>query len=96
MTGITSLKANRLNSVQPSMILGLVQKARKLAADGHPVIDPGIGEPDFETPEHIKLASIEAIRNNETRYTVVSGTPALRSAISTKLERENGLRYGLN
>lgn len=54
MTGITSLKANRLNSVQPSMILGLVQKARKLATDGHPVIDLGIGEPDFETPEHIK------------------------------------------
>ncbi|MFK5980412.1 MAG: pyridoxal phosphate-dependent aminotransferase [Rhizobiaceae bacterium] len=96
MSGITHLKANRLNAVQPSMILGLVQKARQLAADGHPVIDLGIGEPDFETPEHIKLAAIDAIRSNETRYTVVPGTPALRNAIIQKLERENGLQYGLN
>ena len=96
MSSIPPLKANRLNAVKPSMILGLVQKAQQLAAQGRPVIDLGIGEPDFETPEHIKQAAIEAIRNNETRYTVVPGTPALRTAIINKLGHENGLRYELN
>ncbi|MEE9333806.1 MAG: pyridoxal phosphate-dependent aminotransferase [Granulosicoccaceae bacterium] len=96
MPSIPAMKANRLNAVKPSMILGLVQKARQLATDGHPVIDLGIGEPDFETPEHIKQAAIEAIHNNETRYTVVPGTPVLRTAIINKLGRENGLAYTLN
>ncbi len=85
--------AQRLDAVRPSMILGLVQKARELAAAGHPIIDLGIGEPDFETPDHIKEAAIVAIRNGETKYTVVPGTPALRTAIVGKLQRENGLAY---
>jgi aspartate aminotransferase len=88
--------AKRLDAVQPSMILALVHKARELAAAGHPIIDLGIGEPDFETPDHVKEAAIEAIRNGETRYTVVPGTPALRSAISQKLKRENRLSYELS
>jgi aspartate aminotransferase len=87
--------AKRLEAVQPSMILSLVQKARELAAAGYPIIDLGIGEPDFETPDHVKEAAIEAIRNGETRYTVVPGTPALRTAITHKLERENRLSYEL-
>jgi len=52
------IPADRLGAVQPSMILGLVQKARALAADGHPIIDLGISEPDFTTPDHIKAAAI--------------------------------------
>ncbi|MGC1504663.1 MAG: pyridoxal phosphate-dependent aminotransferase [Sulfitobacter sp.] len=86
-------KAERLTAVRPSMILGLVQKARALAAQGHPVIDLGIGEPDFTTPDHIKQAAIDAINADQTRYTVVPGTMELRNAIIRKLARENRLAY---
>jgi aspartate aminotransferase len=96
MTQILEYRAERLSSVQPSMILSLVQKARELAAKGHPVIDLGIGEPDFTTPDHVKAAAIAAIHDNQTRYTVVPGTLPLRQAISDKLQRENDLRYALN
>lgn len=89
-------RSDRLDRVQPSMILSLVQKARALSADGKPVIDLGIGEPDFSTPDHIKEAAIAAIHDDQTRYTVVPGTVAFRTAISTKFERENGLKYALN
>jgi aspartate aminotransferase len=85
----------RLSSVQPSMILSLVQKARELATTGHDVIDLGIGEPDFTTPDHIKAAAIAAIRDDDTRYTVVPGTVALREAIIAKLKRDNGLDYAM-
>ncbi len=77
------------------MILGLVQKARALATAGHPVIDLGIGEPDIATPYHIKAAAIAANRANDTRYTVVPGTVALRDAIVAKLKRDCGLDYGI-
>lgn len=90
------MQAQRLGSVRPSMILGLVQKARSLAAEGKPVIDLGIGEPDFTTPDHVKAAAIAAIGADETRYTVVPGTVALREAIRGKLARENGLDYALS
>ncbi|SNZ19341.1 aspartate aminotransferase [Cohaesibacter gelatinilyticus] len=93
ITANSTMRADRLKAVRPSMILGLVQKARQLKADGHPVIDLGIGEPDFETPQHVKDAAIKAIGNNETRYTIVPGTPAVRRAIIEKLERENRLIY---
>lgn len=92
---LETTNANRLNSVQPSMILGLVQKARELAATGHPVIDLGIGGPDFTTPDHIKAAAIAAIHANDTRYTVVPGTVAMREAVVAKLKRDNGLDYGI-
>ena len=92
----SNLRANRLAAVQPSMILGLVQKARALQAQGHPVIDLGIGEPDFNTPDHIKIAAIAAITANETRYTVVPGTLAMRLAVVDKLARENSLTYALD
>lgn len=96
MTPPLNAKAARLASVQPSMILGLVQKARDLAQAGHDVIDLGIGEPDFPTPDHVKAAAIEAIGANQTGYTVVPGTPALRGAIARKIARENRQTYGLN
>lgn len=85
--------AKRLELVKPSMIMGLVQMARQLANSGQPVIDLGIGEPDFETPAHVKKAAIEAIQNNVTKYTVVAGQPSLREAISEKFKTENDLSY---
>ena len=81
MDGSNALAA-RLDAVQPSMILGLVAKARQLKSEGRPVIDLGIGEPDFTTPDYVKEAAVAAIANDETRYTVVPGTPALRNARS--------------
>ncbi|WP_299851954.1 pyridoxal phosphate-dependent aminotransferase [uncultured Roseovarius sp.] len=89
----SDMRADRLAVVAPSMIMGLVAKARALKAQGHPIIDLGIGEPDFKTPDHVKAAAIKAIHNDETRYTVVAGTPALRSSISDKLKRDNALDY---
>jgi aspartate aminotransferase len=93
MMDVSKMSADRLQSVQPSMILGLLQKARSLQSQGYPVIDLGIGEPDFNTPDHIKEAAIAAIVADQTRYTVVPGTPALRTAIVEKLNRENMLSY---
>ena len=88
--------ASRLARVKPSMILDLVQKARQLAAKGQPIIDLGIGEPDFTTPDHVKQAAIEAMDRNETRYTLVPGTVSMRQAVVDKLQRENGLDYDLS
>ncbi len=82
--------------VNPSMIMGLVKKANQLASSGRPIIDLGIGEPDFETPAYIKDAAIEAVRNNITKYTVVAGEPSLREAIAAKLKVENNLNYSVN
>jgi len=96
MMAASNIAAQRLSAVAPSMILGLVAEARKLKSEGFPVIDLGIGEPDFNTPDHVKAAAIDAIANNETRYTVVPGTPALRGAIQSKLKRDNGLDYELS
>jgi len=95
MTAPDHKPAARLANVRPSMILGLVQKARQLASEGHPVIDLGIGEPDFTTPDHIKQAAIEAMARDETRYTIVPGTVPMREAIAAKLKRENDLDYDL-
>ncbi len=60
------------------------------------MIDLGIGEPDFKTPDHIKKAAYQAIKNDETRYTLVAGTPMLRTAIRNKLKRDNNLDYPLD
>lgn len=68
--------------------------ATELKAKGRPVIDLGAGEPDFDTPEHIKAAAVEAIRKGQTKYTPVEGTAALKTAIIEKFRRENGLEYG--
>lgn len=68
--------------------------ATELKAKGRPVIDLGAGEPDFDTPEHIKAAAVEAIRKGQTKYTPVEGTAALKTAIIDKFRRENGLEYG--
>ncbi len=89
-----SFFASRLDRIKPSPTLAVTAKVRELKAAGRDVIDLGAGEPDFDTPEHIVEAAIEAIKRGETRYTPVNGTKALRQAIADKFKRENGLAYG--
>lgn len=91
-----SFIANRLNLVKPSPTLAVTAKAAELKAAGKDVIGLGAGEPDFDTPAHIKAAAIEAINKGETKYTAVAGTPALKKAIIDKFKRENGLEYAAN
>ena len=71
-------------------------RAAELRAAGQDIIGLGAGEPDFDTPDHIKEAAIEAIRSGQTKYTAVDGTPALKQAVQTKLARENDLDYALD
>jgi aspartate aminotransferase len=85
--------ANVLNRVKPSATLVVTQKARDLKAKGRDVISLSVGEPDFDTPDNIKNAAIEAIRRGETKYPPVLGIPPLREAIAAKFRRENGLDY---
>ena len=97
---VTAIKqeliANRLNLVKPSPTLAVTAKAAELKAAGKDVIGLGAGEPDFDTPDHIKEAAIAAIRGGQTKYTAVAGTPALKQAIRDKFKRENGLEYAAN
>ncbi|WP_018259972.1 pyridoxal phosphate-dependent aminotransferase [Methylobacterium sp. WSM2598] len=85
--------ADALSRVKPSATIVMTQKARDLKAKGRDVISLSVGEPDFDTPEHIKQAAIEAIRRGETKYPPVSGIVPLREAIARKFKRENGLDY---
>lgn len=85
--------ADALSRVKPSATIAVSQKARELKAKGKDVISLGAGEPDFDTPENIKKAAIDAINRGETKYTPVSGIPELRKAIAAKFKRENGLDY---
>ena len=87
-----SLLVSRLDRIQPSPTIGVTQKARELKAAGKDVIGLGAGEPDFDTPEHVKQAAIEAIRNGDTKYTDVDGTPALKQAIIAKFKRRERAR----
>src|SRR5687768_10923973 len=85
--------ARRLEGIAPSPIAVLSQKARELKARGVDVIDLGVGEPDFDTPEFIKRAVVAALERGETKYTATNGGLALRQAICAKFVRENGLSY---
>lgn len=85
--------ADALSRVKPSATIAVSQKARELKAKGRDVIGLGAGEPDFDTPDNIKAAAIEAINRGETKYTPVSGIPELRKAIAAKFKRENDLDY---
>lgn len=85
--------ASRLSRVQPSAIKALNERARKLKAMGHDAIDLTIGEPDFETPENVKGAAIDAIHRGETRYTDTHGSWELRDAIRAKFKRDQGIEY---
>lgn len=82
----SDMRADRLVAFTPSMTMGLVAKARALEENGHPIINLGIGEPYFKTPDHVKAAAIEAIHNDEKRYSVVAGRPTLRPSICNELE----------
>ena len=85
--------ADALSRVKPSATIAVSQKARELKAKGRDVIGLGAGEPDFDTPDNIKTAAIDAINRGETKYTPVSGIPELRKAIAAKFKRENNLDY---
>jgi hypothetical protein len=85
--------ADALSRVKPSATIAVSQKARELKAKGRDVIGLGAGEPDFDTPDNIKKAAIDAINRGETKYTPVSGIPELREAIAKKFKRENNLDY---
>jgi aspartate aminotransferase len=85
--------ADVLSRVKPSATIAVTQKARELKAKGRDVISLGAGEPDFDTPDNVKNAAIDAIRRGETKYPPVSGIVPLREAIAKKFKRENNLDY---
>jgi aspartate aminotransferase len=85
--------ATRVSELTPSLTLAIDSKAKALRAEGIDIYSFGAGEPDFDTPEHIKAAAIEALNAGFTKYTPSSGTPELRAAISEKFKRDNGLDY---
>lgn len=88
--------SNRLNRLAPSATLAMSQKSSEMKAQGIDVINMSVGEPDFNTPDHIKEAAKKAIDENYSRYSPVPGYPELRKAIVAKLKNENGLEYGIN
>ena len=85
--------SDRLNRLAPSATLAMSQKSSELKAQGVDVINMSVGEPDFNTPDHIKAAAIKAVEENWTRYSPVPGYPSLKEAIVRKLKNENGLDY---
>jgi aspartate aminotransferase len=85
--------ATRVSELTPSLTLAIDSKAKALRAEGVDVFSFGAGEPDFDTPEHIKAAAIEALHAGFTKYTPSSGMPELRAAISEKFKRDNGIDY---
>ena len=85
--------SNRVQKVKPSATITISAKAMELRANGIDVISLSAGEPDFDTPEHIKQAAIEAINKGQTKYTQVDGTPELKDAIINKFNRDNNLHY---
>jgi len=85
--------ANRIQRVKPSPTLAVTARVAELRAAGKDIIGLGAGEPDFDTPDHIKAAAIQAIKDGFTRYTAVDGTPALKEAIIAKFKHDNGLDY---
>jgi len=87
--------SERVQRIKPSATLAVTNRAKELRAAGKDVIGLGAGEPDFDTPDHIKEAAIQAIRDGFTKYTAVDGTPGLKKAIVEKFARDNGLDFTL-
>ena len=87
------LPASRVSRIKSSASVAAAARVRELKAEGRRILDLTVGEPDFDTPEHIKAAAVEAITRGETKYTSVTGTPALQQAILKTLELRSGLRY---
>lgn len=92
----TTVLSARVQSIKESPTLAITAKAAKYKAEGRPIIGLAAGEPDFDTPQHIKDAAIAAINAGYTKYTPVSGIPALKQAIVNKFKTENGFDYALN
>ncbi|NDA22537.1 MAG: pyridoxal phosphate-dependent aminotransferase [Proteobacteria bacterium] len=88
-----SIISNSLKRIKPSPTIAVTQKARELRAAGKDVIGLGAGEPDFDTPDNVKRAAIKAIKDGDTKYTAVDGTPSLKKAIVNKFKRENNLKF---
>ena len=88
-----SIVSNSLKRIKPSPTIAVTQKARELRDSGKDIIGLGAGEPDFDTPDNIKDAAIKAIKDGDTKYTAVDGTPILKDAIVKKFKRENNLEY---
>ncbi len=88
-----NILSNRLNRLAPSATLVMSQKSSELKAQGIDIINMSVGEPDFNTPDHIKAAAVKAVEENWSRYSPVAGYPALREAIVAKLKNENNLEY---
>ena len=88
--------SHSIKRIKPSATMAVTQKARELKAAGKDIIGLGAGEPDFDTPENIKKAAIQAINDGDTKYTPVDGTPELKQAIKAKFKRENNLDYELD
>ena len=85
--------SKRVQAIKPSPTLAVTARAAKLKAEGKDIIGLGAGEPDFDTPQHIKDAGIAAINKGFTKYTAVGGTPSLKQAVIAKFKRDNGLDY---
>jgi aspartate aminotransferase len=88
--------SDRVQNIKPSPTLAVTNRAAELRAQGKDIIGLGAGEPDFDTPKHIKDAAIEALNKGFTKYTAVDGTPSLKKAIIDKFQRDNGLSYQPN
>jgi aspartate aminotransferase len=88
--------ASRISTIGVSQILKIGARAQAMKRDGKPVIILGAGEPDFDTPDHVKQAACEAIQSGQTKYTALDGTPELKQAIRDKFSRENGVSYALD
>ncbi len=88
--------SNRIKKVKPSSTLAVAAKAAELRAQGKDIVGLGTGEPDFDTPDHIKQAAFDAINSGQTKYTAVDGTPALKQAIISKFKRDNNFDYEAN
>ncbi len=93
---MNTVLSDRVNAIKPSPTLAVTTLANQLRAEGRDVIGLGAGEPDFDTPDHIKQAAIEAIHKGQTKYTPVDGTVELKQAIIDKFERDNDFHYQLD
>tara|TARA_Y100001935_G_scaffold72036_1_gene60151 strand:+ start:13406 stop:14620 length:1215 start_codon:yes stop_codon:yes gene_type:complete len=96
MSKQNTLIAERMSLIKPSPTMAVTKMAAELKAAGQDIIGLGAGEPDFDTPDHIKNAAIEAIKNGETKYTAVDGTPALKKAIAKKFYKDNSIKYNID
>ncbi len=88
-----TILSNRISKVKPSATLAITAKANELKTQGIQIVSMGSGEPDFDTPVHVQQAGIDAIKNGQTRYTAIDGTPDLKNAIIEKFKRDNNFEY---